>query len=310
LLPYIFICILLLGCAPRKPIASTAPSFRLQSINGGSLLLSPNIPAQQSLDAPISFTLDAKNESATSSSACSTSEDPFRLEPNTQTQNPRVTLPPPKNWLFGFTNSSAANENSTIESLYAFLTDVDRAEAANCFLATQAHARDFILQSIPTRPSDSLFNAYGYRIERSGVNLKPDLRLKVERAYFRHGEGGDSVKNYLGISDVLFDVTTDADGMLHFQQVHAIQYSPESLAQTDQEGSRDQAILNLQPANTIASSSTRTRSPPTKISPLPSSALTIPLALINSNKPCAPIPAPPAPHPSTTTFNVSNCAAS
>ena len=59
--------------------------------------------------------------------------------------------------------------------------------------------------------------------------------------------GGDSEKNYLGVSDVLFDVTQNADGALYFHQVHAIQYSPESLAQTDQEGSRDLAILNLNP---------------------------------------------------------------
>jgi hypothetical protein len=258
-LPLALICIILAGCPSRKPITSTSPSYRLLSIDGGSLLLSPNIPAQQSTDSPISFALDAKNDPATSPSICSASEEPFRLEQDPHNKSLRVVLPPPKTWLFGFKNSSGSDENNTIESLYSFLTDIDRAQAANCFASTRVQARDFILQSIPTRPSDSLFNAYGYRIERSGVNLKPSLRLKVERAYFRSGEGGDSVKNYLGVSDVLFDVTSDNaapdnpapdnTGALHFQQVRPIQYSPDSLVQTDQEGSRDLALLNLKPKN-------------------------------------------------------------
>jgi hypothetical protein len=232
------------GCASRKPVASTAPSFRLKPVNDGSLLLSPNIPYQQSADAPVSFTIDGKTDSTTPSNACTVTEGDFRLERDPQNSDLRVVLPPPKSWLFG--SSSGADENSTIESLYAFLTDVDRAEAAGCFAATQnAQVRDYILQSVPTRPHDSLLNAYGYRIERSGVNLKPNLRLKVERAYFSSSEKSD--KNYLGVSNVLFDVTTDSEGSLRFQQVHPIQYSPDSLAQTDHEGSRDLAILNLNP---------------------------------------------------------------
>ena len=242
--PLILVSLALSGCAPRKPVTSTAPSFRLESVNDGSLLLSPNIPTQQAPDSPVSFTLDAKTDSTPASDACTTTEGDFRLERSPQNPNVRVFLPPPKSWLFG--SSSGADENSTIESLYAFLTDVDRAEAAGCFAATQnAQARDYILQSVPTRPHDSLLNAYGYRIERSGVNLKPNLRLKVERAYFSSSEKSD--KNYLGVSNVLFDVTTDSEGSLRFQQVHPIQYLPDSLAQTDHEGSRDLAILNLNP---------------------------------------------------------------
>jgi len=231
------------GCASRKSLSSTSPSYRLEPVDGGSLLLSPNIPAPQSPDAPVSVTLDSKREASADRNTCTASEGTFRMEQEPYSPHIRIVLPPPKKWLFGFQNSSGTEENNTIESLYAFLADVDRAEGAGCFAATNGQARDYILQSIPTRPSDSLFNAYGYRLERSGVNLKPNLRLKVDRAYFSSGE--NSVKNYLGVSDVLFDVTTDADRSLRFQQVHAIQYSPESLSEKDQEGSRDVAILGL-----------------------------------------------------------------
>jgi hypothetical protein len=244
-LPQILICLALIGCAPRKPVTSTSPSFRLAFVNSGSLLLSPNIPAQQSTDAPVAFTLDGKNQPTTTSNACAATDGAFRLERESQSHNLRVVLPPPKTWIFGFNNSSGADENNTIESLYAFLRDIDRAQAAGCFASTDTHARDYILQNVPTRPSDSLFNAYGYRIERSGVSLKPNLRLKVERAYFSSSEKSD--KNYLGLSDVLFDVTPNSDGSLQFQQAQALHYAPDSLAKTDHEGSRDLAILTLKP---------------------------------------------------------------
>jgi hypothetical protein len=244
-LSQILICLALIGCAPRKPVTSTSPTFRLASVNNGSLLLSPNIPAQQSADAPVAFTLDGKKEPTTTSSPCTATDGAFRLERDSQSANLRAVLPPPKTWLFGFSNSSGADENNTLESLYAFLGDIDRAQAAGCFASTNDQARDHVLQNVPTRPSDSLFNSYGYRIERSGVNLKPNLRLKVERAYFSSSEKSD--KNYLGLSDVLFDVAPNSDGSLQFQQAQGLHYAPDSLAQTDHEGSRDLAILNLKP---------------------------------------------------------------
>ena len=210
-------------------------------------MLSPNIPTQQPVDTPIPLSLSAKSPFLPASSECTVSEGEFRIAPDPANSKTRIILPPLEKWLFGSANSSGADENNTIDSLYAILADVDAAQRKNCFPTNATPVRAYVLQSIPTRPSDSLFNAYGYRIERSAVNLKFDLRLKIERAYFRGGSGGDSVKNYLGISDALFDVTTDDEGSLRFRQAHSIQYSPASLADSNNEGSRDLAILDLKP---------------------------------------------------------------
>jgi hypothetical protein len=105
-----------------------------------------------------------------------------------------------------------------------------------------------MLQSIPMKPSDSLFNIYGYLVERSGLDLKADLRVKIERAYFRPvpaGEEQHTVKNYLGVSTSNFDIEQAADGKLRFQQVGDIRYSLDTLAQDRREGSADLALREL-----------------------------------------------------------------
>jgi hypothetical protein len=246
-LPLFLTCLVLSGCPARKPTSSTSnsPSFHLISVSGASLLLSPSIPAQQSAEAPVSFTLGARREAPTTTNACAISEGAFQLKPDSTDSNLHVVLPPPKNWLFGSANSSGSDETDIIDQLYSFLSAVDQADRARCFATADTPARDYILQNVPTRPSDSLFNAYGYRIERSGVNLKPNLRLKIERAYFSTTDKSD--KNYLGVSTVIFDIATNSDGSLHFQQSQPIRYNPDSLSQTDNERSRDLAILNLKP---------------------------------------------------------------
>jgi hypothetical protein len=242
-LPTILICFILAGCPARKPVTSTAPSFRLASVNGKSLLLSPAIPAQRPLGLSISLTLSANKELSAIPSACSIARGLFSVEQDPSDSNFHVSLAPPNKWLGP--NILISDEIDVFEQLYDFLADVDAAERAGCFAAAESPVRDYILLSVPTPPADSLFNAYGYRIERSGVNLKPDLRLKVERAYFSSAEKSD--KNYLGISSVFFGVTKDSEGWVRFQQSQALQYSPESLSQSDHEGSRDLAILDLKP---------------------------------------------------------------
>jgi hypothetical protein len=217
----------------------------LTSVNGKSLLLSPAIPVQRPLGLSISLTLAANKELSAIPSACSIARGMFSVERDTGDSNFRVFLAPPNKWLGP--NILISDEIDVFEQLYDFLADVDAAELAGCFASSESPVRDYILQSVPTPPAASLFNAYGYRIERSGVDLKPNLRLKIERAYFSNAEKSD--KNYLGISSVFFDVTKDSQGSVRFQQAQALQYSPASLAQSDHEGSRDLAILDLKPQN-------------------------------------------------------------
>jgi hypothetical protein len=176
---------------------------------------------------------------------------PFGLEEDPSDNNSlMLTLPPAKEWLARLEGASDADNGYVFDLLDAFLTNLNQLQAAGCLEGSLDALRDSILQSIPTRPGQSLLNAYGYRADRGSLSLKPSLRLKVERAYFRGPESVESespAKNFKGLSRVYFNVKTDADGKISFQPSAPIKFLPASLAHTDQEGKRDLALGALPP---------------------------------------------------------------
>lgn len=237
------------ACSAKKQIASNVPSFHLASFNNDSLLLTPLIPENQPTDATITLTL-AGLVHASANSDCSAERGPFRME---QAKNDpssiNISLPAPDRWLDDLEGRAEPDSHVEVEALDAFLLDVDRLEQAGCFTDTSLSIRDFVLQSIPMRPQDSYYNAYGYRLGR-GVDLKPGIRLKIERAYFRppmSGEEDHSPQTFLGLSTVLFDVELSGDHNTRLRQVGDIKYSPASLASTVTEGSRDLELGSLTP---------------------------------------------------------------
>jgi hypothetical protein len=239
--------IMLMGCATKKPISSAQTGFRFEATQQGTLLFSPNISNSQPDNAAVKLLLSGNTALQSVPSACSANSGSFRLEHARESLSSMVVvLPPPDVWLSDLEGRQQSDELDGMESLYAFLADLDRAQQAGCFADAQFFARLYVLQSIPMKPSESLFNAYGYRVGRSGLDLKPGLRLKIERAYFRSPSTGEehSVNNYLGVSTVEMDVEQTKNGELRFQQIGDIKYSPDSLGKST-DGNQDGDLKDL-----------------------------------------------------------------
>jgi hypothetical protein len=221
----------------------------LQSLKNGSVLFAPTVPESQAMNVPVTLTLNSSSGFSSVPTACATKNGPFSLEH--RSDNPaaiQIVLPTPEKWLSDVESGSQANGGDIMETFYPFLADLDRSQLLGCFPPESSPIRDYMLQSIPMRPSESLFNAYGYLLGRGGLDLKAGLRLKIERAYFRPaapGEEKHTVKNYLGVSTGNFDVEQTSGGKIRFQQVGAIQYSPESLEKDGEEGSRALGLRQL-----------------------------------------------------------------
>jgi hypothetical protein len=249
LLGLLCVSLALVGCAPRRQTSSTQASFRLQPLRTGSVLFAPTIPESQTINAPVTLTIDSGSRPSSISAACTAKDDPFRLALATDNRPEfQIVLPTPETWLSALKSASQTNDGDMMERFNSFLADLDRLQQLGCFASTSSPIRDYMLQSVPMRPSESLFNAYGYLLERGGLNLKAGLRVKIERAYFRPAAAGEdphAVKNYLGLSTASFDVEQVSGGKIRFKQVGDVQFSPASFAKDGGEESHDLDLRDL-----------------------------------------------------------------
>jgi hypothetical protein len=236
------------GCSAKKPITSSYAPFRLELLNNDSLLLTPPIPEGHADNAAIQVTFTSNTTPTTVRTNCFAQRGPFRLEQGRNDPDSiQITLPAPERWLSDLEGRAESRAGEDIEALYAILADLDQLQQEGCWGETNASIRDFILQSLPMRPNETLFNTYGYLEGRSGLDLKPGMRLKIERAYFRPAEAGEEEQTFLGVSTMHLDVEVAANGKTRFRRVGNIRYSPASLAHRVQQESRDLGLILIPP---------------------------------------------------------------
>src|SRR5207253_266080 len=239
----------LAGCSARKPIAPPYAPFRLESVRGDSVLLTPPIPEGKNECALVKLTL--KSSPAPSGVHCSAERGHFRVEQaNNDPSSVHITLPALATWLGDLEGGFGSDGKDEIAALFALLGDLDKLQEAGCFPDTKLSIRDFILQSLPMKPTDSLFNYYGYLADRSGLDLTPGIRLKIERAYFRPAELGEeehSAKLFLGLSTAYFNLQLASNGKIRFHQKGTARYTPPSLVHRLQEGTSDLGVSSIPP---------------------------------------------------------------
>jgi len=239
--------LVLVGCSARKPILPAYAPFRLESVSGDSVLLTPPIPEGKNDYALIRLAL--KSSPAPSGLHCSAERGHFHVEQEKADPNSvHITMPSPITWLGDLEGRFGLGSDNGIEALFAILADLDRLEEAGCFPDTKPSIRDFFLQSLPMKPSDSLFNYYGYLSDRSGLDLKPGMRLKVERAYFRAADVGEeehNVKLFLGVTTAHFNLQLASDGKIRFRKNKTAKYTPPSLVHRVQDGISDLGVSSI-----------------------------------------------------------------
>jgi hypothetical protein len=236
------------GCSARKPVAQHGISYRLKAFGDDSLLLPPSIPDNQPSGETIQVKLPGR---MVPGSDCSAARGPFRLESDKEIPSSlQIHMPSLDRWLSDLQGKTEPDSSAEVEDLEAFLVDVDRLQSEGCFSGSAIPVRDLILQSLPIRPQEGYYTQYGYRLGQSGMDMKPGIRLKVERAYFRppaSGEDQYGEKTFQGLSVEYFDVERASDGKTAFRRSGAIQYSPADLVGTALQGPRDFDVDRLPP---------------------------------------------------------------
>jgi hypothetical protein len=238
------------GCSARRPIGATGPPFRLESIDGESVLFSPSIPDSNSNNSPIHVTMNVPAPDSSEGTNCLAAEGPFRVElAKKHSDSVQITLPSTERWL-GDINGLVAPDGDALEALYVILAKLDQLQQGGCFGGADSMIREFILQSLPMKPPESLFNYYGYRSDRSSLDLQPGMRLKIERAYFRAAttaEEAHAAQNFAGLSTVNFDVESGNDGKIHFRRFGDVRFSPAALKGQVQDESQELELIGILP---------------------------------------------------------------
>ena len=237
-------------CSARRPIGATGPPFRLESVDGEPVLFSPSIPDSVSNNSAINITMNVPSPYASVGANCLVEEGPFRVElAKKHADSAQITLPATERWL-GDVNGLVGPDGDAVEALYVFLAKLDQLQQGECFHGAGSMIRDFILQSLPMKPPESLFNYYGYRPDRSNLDLKPGMHLKIERAYFRPAETTQethAAQNFEGLSTVSFDVESGNDGRIRFRRIGDVQFRPGSLKGQVQDESQELELTGIPP---------------------------------------------------------------
>jgi len=221
------------GCAARRPGAATEPAFRLGSVYGEPVLFAPTTPESNPNSSGINVKLEVPSHVTSTGASCLAANGPFHIQME-QNHPPsvQIALPSPERWIGDF-QGLVDPDGDAVAALYRFLAQLDQLQQAGCFGEGDSVIRDFILQSLPVEPRESLFSYYGYRPNRSGLDLRPGMRLKIQRAYLsaaKNGEEAEASEDSGGVSLVYFDVKSSNDGKIQFRRAGDVRFTPRVLS--------------------------------------------------------------------------------
>jgi hypothetical protein len=235
------------ACLNKHQIKATSDGFRLESVKEDFLLMTPPLPAVQPVNKPMKIRSKMFSSTSDHLSECRAEMGAFKIEPQSGSSSIQIELPTPDQWMTDLEGRSEVGSRSDFESLYRFLGEIDELQTRECFTSeTVETLRDFIMQILPSRPNEAPFMSYSHF---GGLDLHPGMRLKIERAYFRHvGEAkgeSDDLRDFQGVSTNYFDLeSADAD-RVRVRKVGNTQYSSAAVAEVAKEDLQDLQLRSI-----------------------------------------------------------------
>lgn len=236
------------GCSARRPIATADPPFRLGAVYDRPVVFAPPVAESTPNSSPIHLQWDVHGPSAQKN--CLAEDGPFRVEFAAQRPNSlQIVLPSAERWIADV-RGIVDPDGDAAAALYSVFAKLDQLRQDGCFSEDRLAIRDFILQSLPMEPGEVLFSYYGYRSSRSGLDLKPGMRLKVERAYLKTAEANEPARgseNQEGVSLVYFLVESGTDGRIRFRRTGGVRFNPAALRKKFQNTALESELSALYP---------------------------------------------------------------
>ena len=225
-----FALFLLLGCRARAPVRLVSPigSYRVEKINDQRLVLPPPTLSDGSTAESIQLRFRVAQQKAVRPEICSLSSGPFQFLFKKGSRDVTLRMPSVDDWANTLENWRYETGDVIQQDLEQLLRSVQDLELKGCLAAgTGVAIRNLVRESIPMRPDQGLFNSYGYRPGKSGIDLKPGTQLRIDRTYLRDTAGVMSLANYLGVGVVYYQVAEDRDRWIQLHLTSHTYSSPE-----------------------------------------------------------------------------------
>lgn len=218
--------LLFAGCGQRKHLTAGG-MYRIEKVQNDAFVLPPPVPLQYKQHDPLTIQLAMPASTERKEANCTMTGDFFRLTFQPKKSYAILRLPSLEDW------KGIQREEDLQRARLAFLADVTKLQQSGCLSADQGMLISKLLPEVlPTRPNESLYYRNGYRPGSGLVDLKPGIRLQIQRAYFRDApapEGKHNLGNYLGITTISYQVTEDAQRRVRFYRT-SVESSKKDLA--------------------------------------------------------------------------------
>ena len=216
------------GCRTKRLFTVPSGQYRVESIaDNGAMLLAPPVPSRYKPDQPLEVVLTIPGKYKTDKRAgCTIREGAFALLPggSRRYNTLKLRLPALQDWqsLLNLAAQDVKTSEHLQLSLNQFIDDVDHLIGRGCLPnGVGEPMRALILQTIPLPPQQGLYSFCEYWMGNGIVDLKPYLRLKVQRAYFAKNTTDSKprpVGQYLGTSTIYYRVQQMPSGLSRLEK--------------------------------------------------------------------------------------------
>jgi hypothetical protein len=246
-------CLILLqlclsACRTARPLTVVPATYRIAASGDDHLLLPPPVPLNYTESDVIRVRINVLVRPR--SGSCVVDGPLFRLAPAAEKEGGlELTLPSLKSWreqLLAAQNPSRSD--AFLGEIGEFFDGMRALVKKGCLPAgTLLPVRDLILASVPIRPDQGLFASYGYWAGKGAMDLRPGLRLEVERAYYRDTDVSAAAKtlaNYIGTSTATYDIVEKQGRNIQFHLI-GVEHKPQELAKRRDRGIPDFTLAHL-----------------------------------------------------------------
>jgi hypothetical protein len=217
------------ACVSRPRVILPGNQYKILQLRGRSVTLAP--PASSvGVDEPL--LLHFPVALGASPSNCLEANELFKIQIDRKTRQLTLTLPSLNAWQLVLPQWEQPDRGDVHDKLMAILEAPKALETRGCLSPGSAVAlRQVLREAIPVRPGFDLYPKYGYGPGGLGFELRPGVRLKVQRAHFNGPpppDGKRGIQDFFGISAVFYDCQLDNGDRIAFAKP-VVQYDSDAL---------------------------------------------------------------------------------